>query len=63
MPVCPRHRLTFDEREGEPPTATAGLLSIERARAELGDRRDYPGVRGVADYVAHLSRLESLPHG
>jgi hypothetical protein len=32
-------------------------------KPELGYQPDYPGVRGVADYVAHLSRLESLPHG
>ena len=36
---------------------TAGLLSGARARAELGFAPDFPGVTGIADYLAHLRRL------
>ncbi|HVA24898.1 MAG TPA: NAD(P)-dependent oxidoreductase [Chloroflexota bacterium] len=56
MRLCPRHQLTFDESPAEPPK-TAGLLSGARARAELGFQPDFPGLTGIADYVAHLERL------
>jgi UDP-glucose 4-epimerase len=55
--LCPEHRLTIEESaETSVPTNVTGLLSIERARAELGYAPDFPGVAGVADYLDVLRR-------
>jgi nucleoside-diphosphate-sugar epimerase len=53
--LCPQHRLTLMESaETRVATNVTGLLSIERARAELGYAPDFPGVAGVADYLGVL---------
>jgi nucleoside-diphosphate-sugar epimerase len=58
MRLCPEHRLTIDEssRETRPPgtPATNGLLSNARAREEVRYAPDFPGIAGIADYVAWL---------
>jgi nucleoside-diphosphate-sugar epimerase len=56
MRVVPGHRLTISDTPADPPGNVTGILSIERARAELGYEPDYPGPSGVADYVATLQR-------
>jgi UDP-glucose 4-epimerase len=56
MRVVPGHRLTVLEAPSDPPGNVTGILSIERAVAELGYRPDFPGAAGVADYVAVMRR-------
>lgn len=56
MRVVPTHQLSFAQEQAglDVSNNTTGLLSIDRARAELGYEPDYPGVAGVEDYVAML---------
>jgi UDP-glucose 4-epimerase len=60
MRLCPRHQLTIDNASPNPAKpSTASLMSIARARAELGYEPDFPGVSGVAHYVEHLRQHEA----
>ncbi len=52
--VVPTHRLSFDDSPRPAPGNVTGILSIERARAELGYEPDFPGASAVSDYVATL---------
>jgi UDP-glucose 4-epimerase len=54
MRVVPTHRLTIQDAPSDPPGNVTGILSIDRAAAELGYAPDFPGAGGVADYVARL---------
>ena len=56
MRVVPAHKLSFAPTTDAAAIArnVTGLLSIDRARAELGYEPDFPAVAGVADYVAML---------
>jgi UDP-glucose 4-epimerase len=59
--LCSQHRLSIQESsETGVPTNVTGLLSIERARAELGYAPDFPGVVGVADYLDVLRGTAAL---
>ena len=62
MRVVPTHQLSIatDQAALDVSNNTTGLLSIERARAELGYEPDYPGVSGVADYVSMLRSSQAL---
>jgi nucleoside-diphosphate-sugar epimerase len=65
MQVVPDHRLTIAPTT-DPSAITrnvTGLLSIDRARKELGYEPDFPAVAGVPDYVAMLryQRATSSP--
>lgn len=64
MRVVPTHRLSIAQEQAglDLSNNITGLLSIERARAELGYEPDYPGVAGVKDYVAML-RLSQTAAG
>lgn len=57
MRLCPQHRLTLGPSAGPQSPGTSGLMSIERARAELGYVPEYPGTSGIAHYLEHLQRL------
>jgi UDP-glucose 4-epimerase len=54
MRVVPGQQLTIDESQASaaPPSNVTGILSVARARAEIGYEPDFPGASGVADYVA-----------
>ncbi|GAC1325321.1 MAG: hypothetical protein NVSMB2_23850 [Chloroflexota bacterium] len=62
MRVVPTHQLSIaSEHQGlDVNNNTTGLLSIERARTELGYEPDYPGVAGVEDYVSKLRTAQAL---
>ncbi|HEY3059210.1 MAG TPA: NAD(P)-dependent oxidoreductase [Chloroflexota bacterium] len=57
MRVVPTHRLTFDDTPRPAPGNVTGILSIDRARSELGYEPDFPGASAVSDYVASLRRV------
>jgi nucleoside-diphosphate-sugar epimerase len=54
--VVPGHRLSIAPTTDASAIASnvTGRLSIDRAQTELGYVPDFPGVAGVADYVAML---------
>lgn len=59
MRAVPGHSLSIDEAQAgaAPPANVTGILSVARARAELGYEPDYPGASGVADYVDRARSL------
>jgi nucleoside-diphosphate-sugar epimerase len=56
MRVVPEHRLSIASTTDASAIArnVTGLLSIDRARTELGYEPDFPAMAGVSDYVAML---------
>jgi nucleoside-diphosphate-sugar epimerase len=56
MRVVPDHRLSIASTTDASAIArnVTGLLSIDRARTELGYQPDFPATAGVSDYVAML---------
>jgi UDP-glucose 4-epimerase len=59
MRVVPGHRLSISEEPRDPPGNVTGILSIDRARVELGYEPDFPGASAVADYVESLRMLRA----
>jgi UDP-glucose 4-epimerase len=62
--LAPEHQLSYLEPDGDgasqkPLGNTASLLSIDRARAELGYEPDFPGVSAIADYVSRYRFLQA----
>jgi nucleoside-diphosphate-sugar epimerase len=44
--------------DAAPASNVTGLLSIDRARAEIGYEPDYPGVKGIAAYLERAAELD-----
>lgn len=63
MRLCPSHRLTIDASAEPVATSnTVGRLNTDRARTELSFVPEFPGVAGIADYLAFArSREADLP--
>jgi UDP-glucose 4-epimerase len=59
MRVVPGHRLSISDEPRDPPGNVTGILSIDRARAELGYEPDFPRASAIADYVAVLRLLRA----
>ena len=57
MRLVPAHRLSFEATPRPAPGNVTGILSIERARAELGYEPDFPGASAVGDYVSSLQSV------
>ena len=53
----PGHALQEDKASAPLLAPSACLLSIERARTELGFEPDFPGVHGIAEYVRDLQHV------
>ena len=63
MQNLPGHRITvLPTRPDDPPPPgnISMLLSIDRARAELGYEPDHPGVKGIAAYLDRLRHVEAV---
>lgn len=62
MRQIPGHRLSLAEGgAGAAASNVAGLLSIERARRELGYEPDFPGVTAVANYAERYRQILRAP--
>ena len=63
MRLLPKHQVTVlppKPDDAAPASNVTGLLSIERARAEIGYEPDYPGVAGIAAYLKRADELDAV---